>query len=69
MILSAIIVAFLMAALSLKKIFGVDEGFEYMTCHSSPDNDSVSACAACEIKDLANCDVSDNFSNQYKPKK
>jgi hypothetical protein len=68
MILSAIIVAFVMAALSLKKLFGDDEGFEHMTCHSNPDDNSVSACAACEIKDIANCDISENSSNKNKSK-
>ncbi len=57
MIFSAIIVAFLMAVLSIKKVFGDDDGFQNMTCLSSDDNEELGSCAVCDIKDIANCDV------------
>ena len=47
-----------MTVLSLKKMFGDDDGFQNMTCHSSNDNEGLGSCAACDIKDIANCNVS-----------
>ena len=55
LILSVILVAFLIAALSVKLIFGEGSSFETMTCHSSKGKNEVTGCAACDMKDIADC--------------
>lgn len=50
-----------MAALSVKTIFGEGSSFESMTCHSSEENNEVPGCAACDIKDIADCSTPNTY--------
>jgi len=61
LILSAILVAFLMAALAVKTIFGEGGSFESMTCHSGEEKNEVSGCAACDIKEIADCSTPNTY--------
>jgi hypothetical protein len=55
LIISVVIVGFLMLALATKVLFGHDSEVNLHSHELKGKGTSTKACAACEIKDYANC--------------